>query len=94
MSVFICPMGAQDIKTTILITVVVYIKFGSLNLYHFFCFCRVITTTHFREDQRKGAETDAKMIHLVFATVSFRVRDRQVRIIGNCCCVIPNLKLN
>lgn len=86
-------MGAQGIQVPNLITAVECIKFGSMNSYDCFPLCRVISATYFSEDQRKELECDAKMIHLVSAGISSRIRERQVRIIRKFCCVIPNLKI-
>lgn len=79
-------MGAQDVQVPNLVTAVECIKLSSMNPYHCFPLCRVVTKTHFSQDQRKELEGDAKMIRLVSADVSPRIRERQVRIIGNFCC--------
>lgn len=79
MSVFIYLMVGQDIQVPNLITAVECMKFGSMNPYHCFPFCRVITATHLSEVQRKELEGDAKMIHLVSADVSLRIRDGKLK---------------
>lgn len=82
-------MGTQDIQVPSLITAVECIKLGSMKPYHVFFFAQ----GHYSEDQRKELKGGIKMIHLVPADVSLRIREKQNRIMAKFCCAILNLKL-
>lgn len=69
------------------------IKFGSVNPGLCFPLCRGITAIQLSEDKRKELESDAKMSHLLSAGVSPKIIKGQVRIIGNSCYAILNLKV-
>lgn len=93
MSVFIYRMKVQDVQGLNLNHCSGMYKVCSINPGLCFPLCSSITKIQLSEDKRKELESDAEIIHLLAAAVSPKIIKRRVRIIGNSCYAIPNLKV-